>query len=216
MWGIFFSAFLIGFSGAMMPGPMLGITIDGSIKNGYKVGPLMVFGHGILELSLIAVMLIGLKDFFSNLTVAGVIGIFGGAFLGWMGFDMVKSSIKKTVSLNTQNGKNSKGKNFILAGLIVSASNPYFILWWATTGIESMRQAYTLGLLGILFFFAGHIFADFTWYSAISITFASGKKLISDNVYRWIILFLGFFIIIFSAYFIIGGWKMLFPGFKLF
>ena len=216
MWGIFFSAFLIGFSGAIMPGPMLGITIDGSIKNGYKVGPLMVLGHGILELSLIAVMLVGLKDFFANLTVAGFLGIFGGAFLGWMGFDMVKSSIKKTVSLNTQNVKNSKGRNFILSGLIVSASNPYFILWWATTGIESMRQAYTLGLLGIMFFFAGHILADLTWYSAISITFASGKKLFSDTVYRWIILFLGLFIIVFSTYFIIGGWKMLFPGFKLF
>lgn len=199
-----------------MPGPMLGITIDGSIKNGYKVGPLMVLGHGILEISLITVMLIGLRNFFANLTVAGIIGIFGGTFLGWMGFDMVKSSIKKTVSLNSQNGKNSKGKNFILSGLIVSASNPYFILWWATTGIESIRQAYTLGLLGIMFFFAGHILSDLTWYSAISITFASGKKLFSDTVYRWIILLLGLFIMAFSTYFIIGGWKMLFPGFKLY
>jgi len=172
----------------------------------------MVLGHGILEISLIAVMLIGLKDFFANPTVAGVIGVFGGAFLGWMGFDMVKSSIKKTVSLGIQNGKNLKSRNFVLAGLIVSASNPYFILWWATTGIESMRQAYMLGILGILVFFIGHILADLTWYLAISITFASGKKLFSDTVYRWIILFLGLFIMSFSIYFIVGGWKMLFPG----
>jgi threonine/homoserine/homoserine lactone efflux protein len=56
LWGIFISAFLIGFSGAMMPGPMLGVTIDGSLKKEWIAGPLAVLGHGILELILIIVM----------------------------------------------------------------------------------------------------------------------------------------------------------------
>lgn len=210
LWGIFISALLIGFSGAMMPGPMLGITIDGSIKKGYVAGPLVVLGHGILELTLVTVMAFGLKDFFGNPTVAGFIGVFGGAFLGWMGFDMVKSSIQKTVSLARQIGKNTKGKNLVLAGVVVSATNPYFILWWASTGMESIRQAYAFGLIGILFFFAGHILSDFTWFSAISVAFSRGQKLINDTIYRWLILLLGLFIMVFSIYFISSGWGMLF------
>jgi hypothetical protein len=99
LWGIFISAFLIGFSGAMMPGPMLGVTIDGSLKKGWTAGPLTVLGHGILELILIIIMTFGLKDFFSNPTVAGFIGLFGGAFLAWMGYGMIKSGINKSVSL---------------------------------------------------------------------------------------------------------------------
>ncbi|WP_242965167.1 LysE family transporter [Petroclostridium xylanilyticum] len=95
LWGIFVSVFLIGFSGAMMPGPMLGITIDGSLKKGWTAGPLAVLGHGILELILIIIMTFGLKDFFSNPTVAGLIGLFGGAFFAWMGYGMIKSGINK-------------------------------------------------------------------------------------------------------------------------
>lgn len=95
LWGIFISALIIGFSGAMMPGPMFGVTIDGSIRKGYLAGPLIVLGHGILELTLVIVMAFGLKGFFSNSIVAGVIGLFGGSFLGWMGYGMVKSSIQK-------------------------------------------------------------------------------------------------------------------------
>ncbi|HPD00775.1 MAG TPA: LysE family transporter [Acetivibrio sp.] len=210
LWGVFISAFLIGFSGAMMPGPMLGITIDGSLKKGWTAGPLVVLGHGILELSFITVMIFGLKDFFSNPIVAGIIGLFGGAFLAWMGYGMVRSGINKSVSLENQGTGNSSGiRNLVLAGLIVSATNPYFILWWASTGMESIRQAYTLGLMGIVFFFMGHLLSDFSWYIMISVAFSRGKKLVSDAVYRWIIIFLGISIIAFSVYFMCSGWKML-------
>jgi threonine/homoserine/homoserine lactone efflux protein len=134
LWGIFISAFLIGFSGAMMPGPMLGVIIDGSLKKGWIAGPLTVLGHGILEFILIIIMTFGLKDFFVNPTVAGFIGLFGGAFLAWMGYGMIKSGINKSVSLESQRARNSAGvRNLALAGALVSATNPYFILWWAST-----------------------------------------------------------------------------------
>ncbi|NLW22574.1 MAG: LysE family transporter [Tissierellia bacterium] len=210
LWGIFISAFLIGFSGAMMPGPMLGVTIDGSLKRGWIAGPLTVLGHGILEFILIIIMILGLKDFFSNPIVAGLIGLIGGVFLAWMGYGMIRSSVNKSVSLEDQRGENSTGMgNLVLAGALVSATNPYFILWWASTGMEFIRQSYASGLIGIFFFFMGHILSDLVWFSAVSIAFSRGKKLINDLVYRRIILLLGIFIIVFSIYFLGSGWKML-------
>lgn len=211
LWGIFIGAFLIGFSGAIVPGPMLGLTINGSLKKGWMAGPLIVLGHGILELILIITMTFGLKDLFTNPTVAGIIGLFGGAFLAWMGYGMIKSGVNKSVSLESQSTENTiQIKNLVLTGALVSATNPYFILWWASTGVESIRQSYAFGLIGVLLFFVGHVLSDFVWYSAISIAFSNGKKLISDTVYRRIIILLGLFIIAFSVYFIGSGSKMLF------
>ncbi|NLJ41271.1 MAG: LysE family transporter [Clostridiales bacterium] len=210
LWGIFISSFFIGFSGAMMPGPMLGVTIDGSLKRGFIAGPLTVLGHGILEFTLVMVMAFGLKDFFLNPVVGGIIGLVGGTFLAWMGYGMVKSSLKKEVSLTAQEGKDPRQKSLILAGALVSLTNPYFVMWWASTGMESIRQAYVLGIAGILAFYFGHILSDLTWYMAVSAAFSKGKKLMSDRVYRWVILSLGGLIIVFSIKFIIGGGQMLY------
>lgn len=145
-------------------------------RSAYMIAVMM----GFRNLGLIVIMTFGLKDFFSNTTVAGFIGFFGGAFLAWMGYGMIKSGINKSVSLESQRAGNSAGvRNLALAGALVSATNPYFILWWASTGMESIRQSYTSGLIGVLFFFIGHILSDFVWYTAISTAFSRGKKLIS-------------------------------------
>ena len=123
---------------------------------------------------------------------------------------MIKSGINKTVSLNnTRDKKSAVVENLILAGVLVSATNPYFILWWASTGMESIRQSYKFGFAGVLAFFVGHILSDLVWYTAISTAFSRGKKLISDTVYHWIIILLGVFIIVFSIYFMSSGGNML-------
>ena len=210
LWGIFLGAFLIGFSGAMMPGPLLGVAVDGSLKKGWTAGPILVLGHGILDFLLIVVMTFGLKEFFAKPTVAGLIGLFGGAYLAWMGFGMLKTGINKSVSIeNPAAGGNAGMKNLVLAGVLVSATNPYFILWWATTGMESVRRAYALGLLGVFCFFCGHILSDFVWYTAVTTALSRGRKIIRDTVYHWIIILLGAFLLVFSFYFLLNGLLML-------
>ena len=82
--GIFVSAFLIGFSGAMMPGPLLGVAIDGSLKKGWTAGPAVVLGHGILEFIIIIFMTFGHKDFCQP--TAQVYRLVWRRYLAWMGY----------------------------------------------------------------------------------------------------------------------------------
>ena len=56
---LFFSSFVVALSGALMPGPLLAVTLGNSPHYGWKFGPLAILGHGILELGLVSLVFLG-------------------------------------------------------------------------------------------------------------------------------------------------------------
>ena len=86
---IFAGAFVVGLSGAMAPGPVLTVTISETLKRGFRAGPLIVLGHAILEIILLALIAAGLGPFFQHPVVTTVFLSAGGAVMLWMGGRMV-------------------------------------------------------------------------------------------------------------------------------
>ncbi len=202
---LFLTAFWLAFSGAMMPGPMLTVTINETMKRGKIAGPLIVLGHGILELALVAGLIFGLNLIITNQSVTAAIGIVGGGFLLWMGWDMIRGVYSGLVSLNLEDRGDTKNIGPVLAGIMTSLSNPYFTLWWATAGLTLLTMAQRIGTLGIGVFYAGHILADLVWYAVVSYAVAGGKRFMSDKVYRGIITVCGGFLIVLAGMFFTEG-----------
>lgn len=213
----FIKAFLMGFSGAIMPGPLLTVDINESFRRGYKAGPLLVLGHGLLELLLVIGFIFGLDTLLVKPLVKGSIALVGGLVLLWMGWGMVREAWQHQVTLKLAAQGDSSGKSLVLMGALISMSNPYWILWWATIGIASMtlqndpltllngtligwEEKFTAGI-----FLVGHVLADLVWYSAVSFIVVSGKKIISAQVYRIIIIICGLFLIYLAGSFIWSG-----------
>lgn len=203
---LFITAFLVGLSGAMMPGPLLTVTIAESARRGFKAGPLIVLGHAILELALIIALLAGLSLYLQKPVVTTVISVAGGAFLLFMGFNMIKDVLQGRVML--ENSKNDTGKGInmhpIMAGILVSVSNPFWSVWWATIGLTYLTMALKSGPIGITSFFSGHIMADLLWYSLIAAAIAGGRRFLKQQVYQTIIMLCGLFLIGLGGYFIYG------------
>ena len=57
---LFITSFCIALSGALMPGPLLTVTISETTRRGLLVGPLLIVGHSILELVLVVILLLAL------------------------------------------------------------------------------------------------------------------------------------------------------------
>ena len=87
MWSlleIFVTSFGVGLSGALMPGPVLTVTIAEATRRGFWAGPLIVLGHGIIEFSLFIALVLGLGELLKHNLVFGIVGISGAIVLIWM------------------------------------------------------------------------------------------------------------------------------------
>lgn len=199
---IFLSSFIIAFSGALMPGPLLSATIAESATRGYIAGPILIIGHAILEFFLLIALLLGLSPFFNQEYVYIFIAIAGGAVLLWMAAGMFRELPNLKLSFEKEDRKQ---KNLIFSGALLSVANPYWTVWWATIGLGYIIHSMEYGLLGVLIFFIGHILADLVWYTTVSVTVGKGRNFMTDRVYRWIIGVCAVFLLFFSCYFFYSG-----------
>lgn len=199
------TAFLVGLSGAMMPGPLLTATVAASLTRGFVAGPLIVAGHAILELALITALFLGLSTTLQNPAVGKGIALVGGAFLLYLGYTMCRDVLSGRLSWNDampMDGIADRGMHPILTGIFISLANPYWIIWWATIGLGYLVMAQSYGLPGIAAFFAGHITADLVWYCAIAAAASGGKRFMGQQLYRGIIMICGIFLVILGGVFI--------------
>ncbi|MEW6447936.1 MAG: LysE family transporter [Bacillota bacterium] len=197
----------------MAPGPLLTVTIAESVKRGPLTGPLLVAGHAVLEAAAVVALALGLGPFISHHGVVAVISFTGGGFLLWMGGTIVRDAIKGRLTLDVNleetNGGPTAGSftagRIIGLGVVVSLSNPYWSLWWATFGLKYIIEALKWAWTGIAVFYVGHILADLVWYAAVSGVVAGGRRFLSPAVYRGILTVAGLFLIGLGGYFVFGG-----------
>jgi threonine/homoserine/homoserine lactone efflux protein len=204
--GILVSSFLIAFSGAVMPGPVLTVTITESAKRGFLAGPLIILGHAVLESALVLLIVLGLADFMQRPAWIGTIGLAGCVLLLWLSFGMIKGLRDATMDLAP--GKGSPGGP-ILAGILTSLANPYWTVWWATIGLGYVVMSMKFGMVGVFIFFVGHISADLAWYSVVSYLVSRGKRRFSNHVYRVTVGFCALVLILFAFYFGLQGLRYL-------
>jgi threonine/homoserine/homoserine lactone efflux protein len=199
---LFVTSFVVALSGAVMPGPLLTITISESSRRGIMTGPLLIAGHAILELALVLALIMGLAPLLKMEPVFIIIALAGSAVLLWMGVGMLRSVPAMTL---VADGNPSGGKNLILSGVLMSLVNPYWSIWWATIGLGYILHSMNAGTMGVVAFFTGHILGDLFWYAAVSTAIWKGRRLLSDRSYRLLIGACGVFLIVFSCLFAWSG-----------
>jgi threonine/homoserine/homoserine lactone efflux protein len=197
------TSFGVGLSGALVPGPMLTVTISDSVKKGFIAGPMIVLGHIIVEIAMMIIILAGLGHVIGSQTAAFIIGTFGGLALIFMGYNISRSDDTLSRIKTEENQIQKYGS--LLKGIITSISNPYFFIWWATIGLAFMFKGLELaGIFGLLGFSIGHWSADLSWYSMVSFFSSRGSKFMSDRTYKTAMLICGAFLVILGIYFIVS------------
>ncbi len=212
---VFVQSLLLGFSGALAPGPLLTYDIQLAYKKGFWVGPKLILGHAILEALLIIGLIAGLGSYIKLTATQVVLGIFGGILLFWMGCNLIGSESKnsdrvvKEQAAANETGTALINMNPVIAGFLISLSNPYFLIWWAVIGLGLMTKSLALGWTGIIVFFCAHELADLSWYTLVSAAISKGRQFISGVVYRWLLIICGIFLIFLAGKFLYDALQLL-------
>ena len=195
-----FLGFVIGLTGALAPGPTLVATINASINGDWMTGLKVSLGHAIVELFIVILILFGLATIALPYTpiIAGV----GGIALIVFGALTIMGSRQATMSTSP----NQPVSNPYVAGLVTSAANPYFWIWWLSVGSAMVIAGLEGGLVLAGAFMIGHWTADTVWYTLVSSGVSHGRNFLSDTAYRKIMIFCGIFLMLFGIYYLSRQW----------
>ncbi|OHB60850.1 MAG: hypothetical protein A2167_00820 [Planctomycetes bacterium RBG_13_46_10] len=176
--------FIISCSGAMQPGPVTATVITMGARNRYA-GTLLAIGHGIIEFPLMVVIILGMAKIFEMPKVQIAIGFAGGVFLLLM-------AIQSFLSLKAKAGAKPKAlhRRPILAGIILTASNPFFLVWWATVGLALATEAVDdWGIWAFALFALTHWSVDLIWLQILSWASFKGSASFGQR-FQQIVLFI--------------------------
>ena len=195
---VLLSVAVISLSGVMMPGPVFAITVAKSYRSPWA-GPMIAIGHAVIEVPLILLIYFGFARFFENITVQLVLSILGGAMIIWLGTGMFRARTEVV----------HQGRDLpysaITAGIVLSALNPFFLLWWATIGSMLIMKMVDYGAAGLVAFTLVHWSCDLVWLSIVSVLIYKTQKLWGKRFQEWLFIACSLLLVVFGVWFIVSG-----------
>jgi len=192
---------IISASGVMSPGPLFAANITYGLREGVKSGIKIAIGHSIVELPLVILLGIGVFSLEIFPEFRTIISIFGAITLFVFAGIQIKTILEKNknISLKPKQGP-------IVTGIVLSALNPFFIVWWLTIGFKLISDAMLIwAFAGILIVFVFHIWMDFAWLGITAFLASKSRKIISNRNYKIMILVLSLTLIYFGITFLMDA-----------
>jgi threonine/homoserine/homoserine lactone efflux protein len=130
------------------------------------------------------------------------VGLAGGAFLVYLGIDMLRQ-----IGRDGDSAGPVRASGPVITGIVLSATNPYFLLWWATVGLNLAYRARGFGWAAVAVFAGVHWLCDLVWLSILSLGAHAGSRIMKGRG-RWVVsFFCGAAIAAFGLMFICDGLK---------
>jgi threonine/homoserine/homoserine lactone efflux protein len=165
--------FIIGFTGAAIPGPVTIFILTDSLSGGNKFhGVLAALGHCVVEAGIIILILLGFATLFDRvplrpLNMAGGLALVVFGILAFRGRD--RPVLKE--------GSKLPMRSAFLGGLTLSVLNGTIPLWWATVGLQQLVFALkSAAMTGALLWVLGHWAADIAWYGFLGYSSYIGRE----------------------------------------
>ncbi|MFQ5498781.1 MAG: LysE family transporter [Candidatus Zixiibacteriota bacterium] len=202
---LFINSFVVGLSGALMPGPLLAVGIAETPRSGWQTGPIISVGHAIAEIGVVVALSMGVVVVAQRPIVTSAIGIVGGVALVLMAISMGRDVLTNRVRYGSVTVGSESKHRLAGKGITATLSNPYWFIWWATVGLAFLVESQSSGWIGPVVFYFGHILSDFVWYTLVSVLIWRGKRLLAGGGLKALILICAGFLVLLGVRFVYRG-----------
>jgi threonine/homoserine/homoserine lactone efflux protein len=184
---IFVASLLIGFSGAVAPGPLTAFILGTGKRRPFLSATALWAGHSVTELLVVGAIAFG----FRSVPHLQIIAIIGAAVLIVFGVLQVRNA-------SAIADKTPEDRMPFVFGVAATLSNPYWWIWWLTFGVGFLAVNPSFPE-----FYLGHISADLAWFALLSLLVAKGAHILGPR-YKRVVQGSGIAMVIFGLYFMIS------------
>jgi threonine/homoserine/homoserine lactone efflux protein len=216
-------------SGVLSPGPLFLANLIYGSNEGYYAGIKIANGHMTAELLLIILLsssLFGFSFFTAGPTALRIVGMIGGIAIMLFAMAQILNILKKagyaadkTKSQNNIQDIGYKSSYFFLldkisrkvnlgplmVGVIFTAMNPFFVIWWLTVGIKLISDSiYIFGIVeGVFVLFLFHIWMDYAWLALTAYLFSKGWSIVKMRSYHLFMICINIILVSYGFYFLV-------------
>ena len=188
---------VISLSGVMAPGAITAAALAAGTRQRHA-GAMIAIGHGIIELPLIILLILGVGPLLQLDGVRIAIGLAGGAIMLQMAVGMFRALPAAPVEAAA-----GAQRRPVWTGIVLTATNPYFLLWWAVVGLNLCFRAADLGVMVFALFALIHWVCDLIWLEILTLASHGGTRLLGPIVQKVILVVCGSAMAVFGVLFLI-------------
>ena len=215
-------------SGVLSPGPLFLANLVYGSNQGYYAGIKIANGHMTVELLLIILLsssLFGFSFFTAGPAALRIVGMIGGIAIIVFAMAQILNIIKKAgYTADVMNKNNIQDIGYkstyfflldkigrklnlgpLMVGMIFTAMNPFFVIWWLTVGIKLISDAiYLFGIVeGVFLLFLFHIWMDYAWLALTAYLISKGWSIVKMRSYHLFMVCINIVLISYGFYFLV-------------
>ncbi|HEX2934899.1 MAG TPA: LysE family transporter [Bacteroidales bacterium] len=193
---------ILGLTSGITPGPLLTLVISETLKHNRAEGMKVAISPFITDLPIIIVSFFVFSKLQHLNIILGIISLFGGAFMAYMGYRTWQTRGIRTEMITTS-------ANSLQKGITANLLNPTPYLFWVSIGTPLILQALHVNVATLIFFLAVFYMMLIGSKMTIVLLISRSKSLLSNLVYFGIMRFLALVLCVFALFFIRDGFKYL-------
>ena len=192
----------LGVAAGLSPGPLLALLVAQTLRCGLREGIKVSLAPVLTDLPIVTLSLLLLSRLSDLNPVLGWISIFGGLYVGWLGYESLRVRGAEVSAAGAS-------PNSIRKAILVNFLNPHVYLFWMTVGAPMVLRAARTDLAWSAAFATGFYVCLCGSKMLIAVLINRSRDALTGRAYKWTVRAVGIVLLGFAVWLLRGGWQAL-------